>query len=38
LETRFDELFAAGRDGFSPRYMTAGQEILITWQPKSQAL
>jgi hypothetical protein len=36
LETRFDELFAVGRDGFSPRWITPGREILITWQPESQ--
>jgi SAM-dependent methyltransferase len=33
LETRFDELFAAGDDGFSPRWITPGREILITWRP-----
>lgn len=32
-ETRFDELFATGHDGFSPRWITPGREILITWQP-----
>jgi hypothetical protein len=37
LETRFDDLFAAGDDGFSPRWITPGREILITWQPESQA-
>ena len=36
LETRFDELFAAGRDGFSPCWITPGREILITWQPKAE--
>ena len=34
LDTRFDELFAAGRDGFVPRWIPLGREILITWQPK----
>jgi hypothetical protein len=33
LEARFDELFAAGAEGFAPRYVTPGHEILITWQP-----
>jgi hypothetical protein len=33
LETRFDELFAAGDDGFIPRWITPGREILITWRP-----
>ena len=33
LEARFDELFAAGPDGFIPRWITPGREILITWQP-----
>jgi hypothetical protein len=36
LEARFDELFAAGDDGFSPRWITPGHEILITWQPKAE--
>ena len=35
LETRFDELFTAGPEGFIPRYITPGHEILITWQPTS---
>ena len=33
LETRFDELFTAGPEGFIPRYIAPGREILITWQP-----
>jgi hypothetical protein len=33
LESRFDELFAAGPEGFIPRYLRPGREILITWQP-----
>lgn len=36
LEARFDELFATGDDGFSPRWITPGHEILITWQPKAE--
>src|SRR5262249_37233442 len=35
LESRFDELFNAGPDGFTPRYITPGREILITWQPSA---
>jgi hypothetical protein len=37
LESRFDELFAAGPEGFIPRYVAPGREILITWQPTSKA-
>ena len=37
LETRFDGLFAVGRDGFTPRWVTPGREILITWQPKAES-
>ena len=33
LAARFDELFAAGPDGFTSRCITPGREILITWQP-----
>ena len=33
LEARFDELFTAGPDGFIPRYVAPGREILITWEP-----
>ena len=33
LDARFDELFAAGAEGFVPRYVAPGREILITWQP-----
>src|SRR5262249_28647231 len=36
LEARFDELFAAGPEGFAPRYITPGREILITWQPATE--
>jgi SAM-dependent methyltransferase len=37
LETHFDELFAAGPNGFIPRWITPGREILITWQPNRGA-
>jgi SAM-dependent methyltransferase len=37
LTTRFDELFAAGSDGFVPRYITTGREVLLTWQPGASA-
>jgi hypothetical protein len=37
LEARFDELFTAGPEGFIPRYVAPGHEILITWQPVAQA-
>jgi hypothetical protein len=37
LESRFDELFAAGTEGFIPRYVTPGREILITWQPMADS-
>jgi hypothetical protein len=33
LETRFDELFAPSPEGFVPRHIAPGREILITWQP-----
>jgi hypothetical protein len=33
LETRFDELFAVSPEGFVPRFITPGREILITWEP-----
>jgi SAM-dependent methyltransferase len=36
LETRFDELFAASPEGFIPRFITPGREILITWEPAAQ--
>jgi hypothetical protein len=35
LEARFDELFTAGPEGFVPRYVAPGREILITWEPAS---
>jgi len=37
LEARFDELFTAGPEGFIPRYITPGREILITWQPQAES-
>ena len=37
LEARFDELFTAGPDGFIPRYVSPGREILITWQPQAES-
>src|SRR5215472_14987977 len=36
LDARFDELFTAGSEGFIPRYVKPGREILITWQPVAQ--
>jgi hypothetical protein len=36
LETQFDELFAASPEGFVPRFITPGREILITWEPVAQ--
>src|SRR5215469_14024305 len=38
LEARFDELFAVGAEGFVPRYVAPGREILITWQPQTEDL
>src|SRR5215467_2165922 len=37
LEARFDELFTAGPEGFVPRYIAPGREILITWQPQAES-
>ncbi len=37
LEARFDELFTGGPEGFIPRYVTPGREILITWRPLAQS-
>ena len=37
LEARFDELFAAGAEGFVPRYVAPGREILITWEPAAES-
>ena len=36
LEARFDELFVLGPEGFVPRFITLGREILITWQPTTE--
>ena len=33
LEARFDELFAASPQGFVPRFITPGREVLVTWEP-----
>ena len=33
LEQHFDELYAQGADGFTPRWINMGREVLITWQP-----
>jgi hypothetical protein len=37
VETRFEELYAAVPDGFLPRWLTFGHEILITWEPNTGA-
>ena len=33
VEQHFDELYAHGADGFTPRWISMGREVLITWQP-----
>jgi hypothetical protein len=33
VEQHFDELYVQGADGFTPRWITMGREVLITWQP-----
>jgi hypothetical protein len=33
FETRFEELFAATADGFAPRWISPGREVLLTWRP-----
>ena len=33
VEQHFDELYAQGADGFTPRWISLGREVLITWQP-----
>jgi hypothetical protein len=33
VEQHFDALFAQGADGFVPRWIDLGREVLITWQP-----
>jgi hypothetical protein len=37
LEARFDEFFTAGLEGFFPRYVTPGRDVLITWQPEARS-
>jgi hypothetical protein len=37
LESRFEELFVASPEGFIPRYVSPGREILITWQPQAES-
>ena len=32
-EQHFDDLFAQSADGFIPRWISLGREVLITWQP-----
>ncbi len=32
VEQHFDALFAPGADGFAPRWINLGREVLITWQ------
>lgn len=34
VEEHFDELYAQGPEGFTPRWITEGHEVLITWQPR----
>jgi SAM-dependent methyltransferase len=38
LERRFEELFNSTADGFIPRWINRGHEILITWQPANRNL
>jgi SAM-dependent methyltransferase len=33
VEQHFDELYTQGADGFTPRWIIMGREVLITWQP-----
>jgi len=33
VDQHFDELYAQGADGFTPRWIATGREVLITWQP-----
>jgi SAM-dependent methyltransferase len=33
VEQHFDDLYAQDADGFTPRWITMGREVLITWQP-----
>ena len=36
VERHFDDLYAQSADGFSPRWITLGREVLITWRPGKQ--
>ena len=33
VEQHFDELYAQSADGFIPRWIGLGREVLVTWQP-----
>src|SRR5207248_7761954 len=33
LDQHFDELFVADSGGFTPGWLRAGREVLITWRP-----
>lgn len=33
VEQNFDDLYAQAADGFTPRWINMGREVLITWQP-----
>ena len=33
VEQHFDELYTQGAEGFAPRWINTGREVLITWQP-----
>ncbi|HTE84227.1 MAG TPA: class I SAM-dependent methyltransferase [Dehalococcoidia bacterium] len=33
VQARFEDLFVEGTDGITPRWLTPGHEILLTWQP-----
>ncbi|HUK59331.1 MAG TPA: class I SAM-dependent methyltransferase [Stellaceae bacterium] len=33
VEQHFDELYTQGAEGFAPRWLAMGREVLITWQP-----
>jgi SAM-dependent methyltransferase len=33
VEQHFDDLYVQGADGFTPRWIKLGREVLITWQP-----
>jgi len=37
LESRFEELFVTSPDGFIPRYVRPGRDILISWQPQPES-